>query len=119
MAQDPGLTLPQAIRQAWERQPGLLAGDAQVEQARAEAAAARAGRLPTLQADAGWRRTDEPLMAFGLKLDQARITPADFDPARLNGPDPVSGLGASVSLRQPIYAGGRIDAGIAAARDMA
>ncbi|HEU4952211.1 MAG TPA: TolC family protein [Holophagaceae bacterium] len=118
-AQDPGLTLPQAIRQAWERQPGLLAGDAQVEQARAEAAAARAGRLPTLQADAGWRRTDEPLMAFGMKLDQARITAADFDPARLNGPDPVSGLGASLALRQPIYAGGRIDAGITAARDLA
>ena len=118
-AQDPGLTLPAAIRQAWTRQPRVLAGEAAVDQARAEAAAAVAGRLPSLRADAGWRRTDEPLMAFGTKLDQGRLTAADFDPARLNAPDPVTGLGASLTLRQPIYAGGRIDAGIAAARDLA
>ncbi len=119
VAQSQGLALPEAIRQAWERQPGLLAGEALVDQARAEAAAARAGRLPTLQAEAGWRRTDEPLMAFGTKLDQGRLTAADFDPARLNAPDPISRLGASLTLRQPIYAGGRIKAGIAAARAMA
>ncbi len=118
-AQVPGMTLHEAIRQAWERQPGLLAGNAQVDQARAEAAAAKADRLPILRVDAGWRRTDEPLMAFGTKLDQGRITAADFDPARLNAPDPVSGLGASVTLRQPLYSGGRIEAGIAAAQAMA
>ncbi|MBS1765968.1 MAG: TolC family protein [Acidobacteria bacterium] len=114
-----GLTLQDAIRQAWQRQPGLLAGEALVDQAQAEARAAKDGRLPTLQADAGWRRTDEPLMAFGTKLDQGRITAADFDPVRLNAPGPISGLGASVTLRQPIYAGGRIEAGISAARAMA
>lgn len=119
VAQSQGMTLQEAIRQAWNRQPGLLTGEAQVDQAHAEAAAARAARLPTLQAEAGWRRTDEPLMAFGTKLDQGRLTAPDFDPARLNAPDPISGLGASVTLRQPIYAGGRIEAGIAAARAMA
>ena len=118
-AQDPGLSLPDAIRKAWDRQPGLLAGEALVDQARAEASAARAARLPSLQADAGWRRTDEPLMAFGTKLDQGRITAADFNPARLNAPDPISGLGASVTLSQPLYAGGRISSGITSARDMA
>lgn len=119
VAQSQGMTLREAIRRAWDRQPDLLAGEAQVDQAHAEAAAARAARLPTLQAEAGWRRTDEPLMAFGTKLDEGRLTAVDFAPARLNAPDPISGLGASVTLRQPIYAGGRIEAGIAAARAMA
>ncbi|HJW08799.1 MAG TPA: TolC family protein [Holophagaceae bacterium] len=119
VGQDSGLTLPAAIRQAWDRQPGLLAGEAQVEQARAELSAAKAARLPTLQADAGWRRTDEPLMAFGTKLDQGRITAADFDPARLNSPAAISGVGASLTLRQPLYAGGRIQAGMEAAGNLA
>ena len=119
LAQDPGLSLPAAIRLAWERQPGLLAGAARVDQARAEASAAWAGRLPTLKAEVGWSRTDEPLMAFGTRLDQGRITAADFDPARLNAPDPITGVGASVTLRQPLYAGGRITAGQRAAEDLA
>lgn len=118
-AQDPGLSLPEAIRQAWDRQPGLLAGEALVDQARAEASAARAGRLPSLQADASWRRTDEPLMAFGTRLDQGRITAADFNPARLNAPDPISGLGASMALNQPLYAGGRISSRLTAAESLA
>lgn len=118
-AQDQGLSLPQAIRQAWDRQPGLLGGEAQVDQAKAEAAAARANRLPSLQAQAGWQRTNEPLMAFGTRLDQGRITATDFDPSRLNAPDPISGFGASLTLRQPLYAGGRISAGLAAAQDLA
>ena len=119
LAQSPGLTLPDAIRQAWTRQPGLLAGEARVDQARAEASAARAGRLPSLQVSAGWQRTDEPLQSFATKLDQGRIAAADFDPARLNAPDPISGLGASVTLRQPLYAGGRIAAGEEAADALA
>jgi outer membrane protein TolC len=82
-----------------------------VEAARADAAAARAGFLPTVQLSARGVRTDEPMMAFGVRLDQARITMQDFDPARLNDPAAVSALGAGVSVTQPIFAGGRIVAG--------
>jgi outer membrane protein TolC len=105
-----GLDLPAAIRSAWARQPGLLAGEAMAERARQEAAAAAALNLPTLQASAGWLRTDEPMMAFGMKLNQARIQAPDFSPASLNHPSAVTGLGASLSVTQPLYAGGRLQA---------
>lgn len=104
------VALPEAIRAAWRSQPGLLAGQAMADRARLEAEAASALRGPSFSAQAGWTRTDEPMQAFGLKLDQARIQAADFDPARLNRPDPVTGLGGALSLQQPLYAGGRLDA---------
>lgn len=102
------LPLESAIRQAWAHQAGLQAGEAMVDRARAEASAGAALGLPTLSATAGWTRTDEPMMAFGLKLDQARIQAADFNPANLNRPEAVHGFGFGVGLTQPLYAGGRI-----------
>ncbi|HET8542395.1 MAG TPA: TolC family protein [Anaeromyxobacter sp.] len=110
------LSLEDAIRAAWSRHLGLAAGAAQVEAARADAAAATASLLPALQLSARGVRTDEPLTAFGIKLDQGRITAADFDPARLNDPDAITGLGGGVTLTQPIFAGGRILAGRRALR---
>jgi outer membrane protein TolC len=113
------LTLEDAVRTAWARHLGLAAGAAQVEAARADAAAATASLLPALQLSARGVRTDEPLMAFGIKLDQGQITSADFDPARLNDPAAITGFGAGVSLTQPIFAGGRILAGRRALRAQA
>lgn len=113
-----GLSLPEALREAWARQPGLQAGQAGVDKARLEAEAAAALGLPTLQAQAGILRTDEPMMAFGLKLNQGRIRASDFDPASLNRPQAATGLGASLSVLQPLYAGGRIRAGRRAAEAM-
>lgn len=117
-AQDP-LLLEEAIRRAWAQQPGLKAGEAMVERARAEAEALKALRLPTLAASLGIVRTDEPMMAFGTKLNQARIQQADFLPSALNHPDAVTGAGFSVSVSQPIYAGGRLNAAGRAGADLA
>ncbi len=105
------LTLEDAVRAAWSRHLGLAAGAAAVEAARADADAAAAGWLPTLALTARGVRTDQPMMAFGARLDQGRIAPEDFDPARLNDPAAVSAVGAGVTLTQPIFAGGRILAG--------
>ena len=113
------LTLPAALRAAWSQQPGLQAGQALVDRARLDSEAASALLLPTLQAQAGWMRTDEPMMAFGMKLNQARIQAADFNPASLNHPKAVTGLGANVTLQQPLYAGGRITAARRATSAMA
>lgn len=105
------LTIEAAIRTAWTNNSSLQAGDALVEASRQDALAARDARLPTLEMHARALRTDEPVAAFGLKLDQGRIAQPDFDPARLNGPDPVYGAGVGASLTQVLYAGGRISAG--------
>ena len=106
-----GLSLPEAIRAAWATHAGLKAGEAEVESLRAQAQAADDSRFPTLALGARALRTTEPVAAFGLKLDQGRIAQSDFDPASLNSPDAAYSWGLSASVTQPLYAGGRIDAG--------
>jgi outer membrane protein TolC len=113
------LTLEEAIRAAWANNPGLAAGAQQARSAREEAAAARDGRLPTLSFSAKGIVTDEPMMAFGIKLDEQKITQADFAPPRLSAPDPVGGVGLGASVMQPIYMGGRLTAGRRAAEAQA
>jgi outer membrane protein TolC len=109
-AADP-VSLPDAIRAAWARHPGLRAAREQASAARADADAADHSRLPSVALEAKAVRTDEPLMAFGIRLDQGVVTQGDFDPTRLNHPDAQTALGAGLTITQPIYAGGRISAG--------
>jgi outer membrane protein TolC len=113
------LSIQDAIRTAWISQSGLQAGAARVDQARAQAAAQDRLRLPTVSLGMGYTRTDEPMQAFGTRLDEARITQADFLPASLNRPAAVSGTGATLTLSQPLYAGGRLDAARRAGQAMA
>jgi len=104
------LTVEAAIRKAWTDQAGLKAGQAMVESRQAEAEGHRDLRLPTLTLNAHGVRTNEPMMAFGIKLNQARIGAADFNPLALNHPDAIGAYGGSAVIQQPLYAGGRITA---------
>jgi len=117
-AQDP-LTLLDAIRRSWTQQSGLKAGAAMVEARQAEAQAYRALTLPTVNLQAYGTRTDEPMMAFGIKLNQARIGMLDFDPRSLNKPDAIGAFGAGLIVQQPLYTGGRISAAKQAGQLMA
>jgi outer membrane protein TolC len=112
-------TLEDAIHTAWKHSPGIAASAEMVAAAQADADSAGAGRLPTLMLSAKALATKEPVAAFGLKLDEQRITAADFDPSRLNSPDLVGGVGFGAMLVQPLYMGGRITAGQQAAADQA
>jgi outer membrane protein TolC len=113
------LTIEDAMRGAWSRSAALAASAAQVEAARAEAARARDARLPSVTLAARGVRTDEPMMAFGLKLDQGRIASPDFDPRRLNDPAAIEGIGAGATVSLPLFMGGRLAAGQRAAGAMA
>lgn len=104
------LTIEDAIRAAWADAPALRASAALVDAARADAARARDARLPTLSLGARGVRTDEPMMAFGLRLDQGRIGTADFDPRRLNDPAGLVGVGGGATVSVPVFMGGRLRA---------
>ncbi|MDE3244582.1 MAG: TolC family protein [Acidobacteriota bacterium] len=104
------LTIEAAIRRAWSQQSGLQAGEAMVDRAKAEADAMRDLNLPTVSLSAGLMRTDQPMMAFGMKLNQARISQMDFNPASLNKPDAITGVGGGLTLSQPLFTGGRLTA---------
>lgn len=108
-AQGP-LSIEDAIRTAWTRNAGLAASEAQAHAARLDATVARDAMLPSVETSARAVVSNEPLMAFGLKLDEGRISSQDFDPARLNHPDAAGGVGFAIVLKQPLYSGGRISA---------
>lgn len=110
LASSAPLTVAEAIRGAWQQNPGLAAGQGLATAARADADAARDALFPKLILTARAVATDEPVAAFGLRLDEQRIAQADFAPARLNAPDPVGGVGLGAALVQPVYTGGRLSA---------
>lgn len=60
------------------------------------------GVLPTLRIEAGYLRTSDPIGTFSSTLRQRAITQEDFDPTRLNHPQPVGNYQAGIVLEQPL-----------------
>jgi hypothetical protein len=82
------------LRDALDRAATAAVANRTARAARDESAAAQLGAwraiLPTIRVDAGVLRTTDPVGAFGTTLRQQRITAGDFDPARLNFPEPIN-----------------------------
>ncbi|MBX3174066.1 MAG: TolC family protein [Gemmatimonadaceae bacterium] len=95
------LSLADALRTA---ESSAYANRIATAEASAQAAglAAYRGILPTLRVEAGYLATNDPINAFGTTLRQRAITPADFDPARLNYPDAARAKMAGLVLEQPL-----------------
>lgn len=97
------LTLAGAMRQADHAAYGnRIAAGASAAQA-AQALAPLKGILPTLRFEAGYLRTTDPIGVFGSTLRQRTISAANFDPQRLNYPDPLSNYQSAIVLEQPIF----------------
>ena len=47
--------------------------------------------------------TNNPLMAFGSKLNQEILTAQDFDPSQLNNPDRVQNFTTKIEIQQPLF----------------
>ena len=96
------LSLADALRTADSRAVAnrVAAGDRDARDA--QTLATLRGILPAARAEASIIRTDDPIGAFGTELRQRRITPPDFDPARLNFPAPVTNYGAGLVLEVPL-----------------
>jgi outer membrane protein TolC len=58
--------------------------------------------LPKVAASYTAITTNNPLMAFGSKLNQAILTQQDFNPALLNNPDNVQNFATEISIMQPL-----------------
>jgi len=91
---------------ALERNELLRASGALVDAAGARAAGAWSGFLPRVSVGEYFLRSDDALMAFGFKLNNRNVTPADFDPARLNDPGETNNWVTRLQLLQPIFNGG-------------
>lgn len=110
------LTLDQAVATALSGDHQLKAADATAAAAGAILVEARGARLPKIELSEVYSRTTNPVYVFGGLLGQEAFGPADFDPAFLNQPPPLNNFNTKVSLTEPIYAGGRIQSGVAAAQ---
>lgn len=78
-----------------------LAND-EVQLAQAELLGTRAMYLPNVNASYTFSNTNNPLYAFGSKLNQERITQMDFNPALLNDPKAISNFATKIEVQQPI-----------------
>lgn len=110
------VTLDEAIRLAFEHNPLLSASRQDRIAAEAESAAARAALLPRLELSETYMRTNNPVQAFGARLNQGNLTAADFEVDRLNHPDAFDNFRFAISLTQSIYNGGRELLGLRMAR---
>ncbi|MBS1640450.1 MAG: TolC family protein [Bacteroidetes bacterium] len=74
----------------------------EVALAEAELLKTRAAYLPNITATYTFINTNNPLMAFGSKLNQERITMTDFNPDNLNNPKSISNFETKIEVQQPI-----------------
>lgn len=121
-AQDTGigpvaLTRDAAMARAARQHPQVAAAASREDAARERIAQARSGFRPQVSLRERYSTTTNPMWAFGTRLNQERISQLDFDPDRLNAPDPIKNLASTLSLRWPVYDAGRIRFGFRQARD--
>lgn len=80
----------------------LKIANKQVEMAQGDLTQSRASYLPTITASHTAMLTNNPLMAFGSKLNQEILTQADFNPALLNDPDQTKNFATEIQILQPL-----------------
>lgn len=111
----PSLTLSDAVQLAITQNPEIRSARLQVESSDHLVTAARSGLWPQINITEKFQNTNNPMWAFGTKLNQSNITSMDFDPDRLNSPDAINNFNTSLSLNWSLYDGGRTFAGLSQA----
>ena len=114
-AQTP-LTLEEAAALALRAHPALEAAEAGTQQAGAEVAAARSGFLPRVAWSGGYTRGNNPVYAFGTRLNQGRFAEANFAVGTLNDPAPIQNFQSVLSVEQTLFDANRTKHAIASAR---
>ncbi|MGE0086331.1 MAG: TolC family protein [Desulfococcaceae bacterium] len=106
-AENPKMSISQAVETALANNPNLEAAQKRITGAEEKIAQADAGLMPQAYLSQRYSHTDNPMWALGTRLNQERITAADFDPGRLNNPDAIDNFATSVSVSWPVYDSGR------------
>ncbi|UCF80367.1 MAG: TolC family protein [Acidobacteriota bacterium] len=110
------LSLKEAIDLAVAHNPALKATELEGDAAAHGVEAARAAWFPRLDLSITTQETTVPGYAFMGKMSYGGFTMADFAPAAINDPDPVSASRYGLEVRQPLYSGGAVAGGYEAAR---
>jgi outer membrane protein len=105
------ISMTEAIQIAVEQNPEIKAARFQVEAVKSNSTKALSGFYPQVNFTETFNRTTNPMYAFGTKLNQAAITQGDFDPQRLNDPDPINNFSSNFSVSWSVFEGGRTKIG--------
>lgn len=100
-AQQP-LELQTAIGLMKENNTQLKIQQHEIELSTNELSETRSGFLPSVSLSHSGFYTNDPLNAFGFKLQQQIVTQADFNPALLNNPDAMQHFNTKLSVQQPL-----------------
>lgn len=101
-AQEVSLSREDLRSRVLEANTDLKISEAVYRQAQGDYRQTNAIFLPSITASHTGLVTTNPLMAFGSKLNQATLTPADFDPALLNNPDRTENYATRLEVNQPL-----------------
>jgi outer membrane protein TolC len=96
------LSLPDALDAALRNNKEIILAGLDEESARARFKQTDAVFLPQISLSYSAMSTNNPLNAFGFKLQQQAITPADFDPELLNNPSSTQNFMTKAEWQQPI-----------------
>ncbi len=101
------LSRQQAIKMSVSKHPRLVASSQKVDAASARIGQAKAGFMPQISFVERYSRTNNPMWAFGTKLNQESITQADFDPRLLNDPDDIDNFVSTIDVKWPLFDSGQ------------
>lgn len=96
------LQLEEAIAQMKQNNTQLKLADSEISLSQAELSGTNAAFLPKIAASYTGYITNDPLNAFGFKLQQGIVSQLDFDPQLLNNPDATSDFHTNLSVHMPI-----------------
>jgi outer membrane protein len=105
-AQDPVLSLGDAVRLAVGQNKSIEASTAARKAAEMRVSQARSGRLPKVNYSESWTRSDNPVFVFGSLLTQHQFGPDNFQIGSLNRPDFLNNFQSQISADQVLYGAG-------------
>lgn len=112
----PPLTIAEAIQKASLQHPRVEAYGARVDGARERVTQACSGFLPQAYVSERFDQTNNPMWAFGTKLNQSSITAQDFAPEQLNNPDAIQNFNTVFGVTWPVYDSGQTWYGVRQAK---
>lgn len=110
------ISLDRAVAYALENSPVLQGTVADIRAGNETVKTAESGKLPVIDLDYGLIYSDNPLVSLGSILNNRKVVANNFVPAALNDPGFSGNYFASLSLKLPLYTGGRLSADIKQAR---
>lgn len=103
------ISLNDVIIAAVEQYPALGAAGFMSKAARNDMDIVSAMKSPRIDFSATFSALDNPMYAFGTKLNQESISEMNFDPHLLNDPDVAYNTNYSIRISYPLYTGGVIE----------